>query len=704
MKKSLLYVLVVLLFITVGSPAAEAAEGRLAKKIAANEKKLGNASGKERIDIEVELLRLHQFRSISKTMQLGNGLLEELKTLEYPEAKGMVMYYLGEIFDRKGDNKKVREYREQAYNIFKSIRSKRGKALELFIRAKLDRGKEYYDTAMANFQAAATLFDEIGEFSLSIEALGEIGGIYMERGRFKTSRSFFLEGMKKIDKIEWEIHTPIFQLAIAMSYHMTNQHEKSLLNMEEALKTAKEDGNTYYTGMVLIYTGSAYTSLNQPQKALGYLKQAREILENFEWLSGTCECLLNIGDTHYIVKNYTEALSYYKKAMAAAKGSDHKGILKSIYRSHGNAYYRLKDFEQSLSYYQKYWRLNEELFNEAKNRQLEEIRIKYESEQQSKQIALLEKENEIRRITTNSLVIGLILVIIILLLLFKRFLYLFAFWKKQKYVGQYRLLDSLGSGGMGTVYRAHRIRDKSDAAAVKVLRDELAEDEINRERFKREGTIIDKLSHPNIVRIYERGEYKGKLFLAMELVDGMSLAEKIKSHGAFDLETAIPVMKQITAALAFIHEKKIVHRDLKPANILLAHDPKTNETTVKLLDFGLAIVHSHSRLTKSGELVGTINYIAPEQIIEDLYVPAGDIYALGMIFYEILSGHVLYTGNSIATIMEKILDSESITTEQLPGSLPAELKTLIAAMLSKDNRPRPTAEDVLEALNINKEK
>jgi serine/threonine-protein kinase len=166
---------------------------------------------------------------------------------------------------------------------------------------------------------------------------------------------------------------------------------------------------------------------------------------------------------------------------------------------------------------------------------------------------------------------------------------------------------------MGIIYNAHHIKNKSETYAIKVLREELSHHQDIIKRFKQEATIIDKLDHPNIVKIMERGQYKQKFFIAMELLKGKSLDEILAETGALDLPACLHIMIQITDALTLIHSKNIIHRDLKPSNIMLIKkdgDPHF----VKLLDFGVARMRYQTKLTKTGILLGTTSYLSPEQI------------------------------------------------------------------------------------------
>lgn len=299
--------------------------------------------------------------------------------------------------------------------------------------------------------------------------------------------------------------------------------------------------------------------------------------------------------------------------------------------------------------------------------------------------------------TRNVLIAGLILVFIFLVFMFKKYMYLFSFWKKQKHIGQYRLLEPIGSGGMGKVFKAHNIRDKTAVVAIKVLKEELFKVESNRTRFKHEGAIIDKLDHPNILKIFERGVYEETLYFVMEFIEGKTLEKKIDADGPMDLKEAIHIMIQLTDALALIHSRHIVHRDLKPANIMLTQK-NGDPNFVKLLDFGLSRMKYQTRVTESGFFVGTVNYLAPEQIIDFGYSPASDIYSLGIIFYEMLVGNTVFTGDSLATIVDRVLENTPPAPGKIRPGIPGELNRLVLKMISKQSTRRPSAQTVLDML------
>ncbi len=208
---------------------------------------------------------------------------------------------------------------------------------------------------------------------------------------------------------------------------------------------------------------------------------------------------------------------------------------------------------------------------------------------------------------------------------------------------------------------------------------------------------MDKLDHPNIVRTFERGEYRGKLFIAMEFLRGKTLARKITEEAQFPLTECLDIMEQVSGALAFIHDKNIIHRDMKPANIMMV-TRNNNPNFVKLLDFGVALMAAQTRLTRSGMLVGTIHYTAPEQITENLYSTASDVYSMGVTFYEMLAGKPAFPQEAITALVEKILDETPPEPVTLRRDIPEDLNRLLMSMLMKNPDTRPSAEHVLEIL------
>ena len=213
------------------------------------------------------------------------------------------------------------------------------------------------------------------------------------------------------------------------------------------------------------------------------------------------------------------------------------------------------------------------------------------------------------------------------------------------FAGRYRIVKQIGRGGMADVYLAKDLILDGEEVAVKVLRTNYQTDPIAVARFQREARAMADLDHPHIVRISDIGEEDGQQYLAMEYVAGLDLKRYIKEHYPLSNEEAVRIMGQILLAMRLAHTRGIVHRDLKPQNILL-----TPDGTAKVTDFGIAVAFAETSLTQTNSMLGSVHYLSPEQARGSKATVQSDIYAMGIIFYEMLTGHIPYDGDSAVTI------------------------------------------------------
>jgi len=263
-----------------------------------------------------------------------------------------------------------------------------------------------------------------------------------------------------------------------------------------------------------------------------------------------------------------------------------------------------------------------------------------------------------------------------------------------KKMGPYRLERTIGSGGMGTVFRGIDERT-GDKAAIKVLAAGMAQNEGLRERFQREIETLLQLRHPNIVRLFGFGEEEGELFYAMELVDGRSLAEIIVKESAIEWRRTVRYAREIAVGLRQAHDMGIIHRDIKPANILVTKSDK-----IKILDFGIARLFGSTQVTAAGGIVGTADYMAPEQAFGEGISPKADLYSLGAVMYAMLSRQPPFRGSTVTEILDKLRFSEPTPIDRLAKTIPNELSQLITQLLEKDpNRRIPTATAVCRRLD-----
>ncbi len=251
-----------------------------------------------------------------------------------------------------------------------------------------------------------------------------------------------------------------------------------------------------------------------------------------------------------------------------------------------------------------------------------------------------------------------------------------------KTVGNYKIIKELGRGGMGVVYKAHQI-SLDRMVAMKVLPQHLTSDAAFIKRFENEARAIASLNHPNIVQIYDIGHEGDVHYYTMEFIDGSSLDQIIYREGCLSVERACNVILQVARALHYAHQHGIIHRDIKPSNIIF---DKSNRA--KVADFGLALQERTTRLTVDGSIVGTPEYMSPEQAIAEPATVRSDIYSLGVVFYELLTGKVPFEGESALVILKKIESLEPTWPRSLKPEIPLEVEKVVQKMMAKKPRAR----------------
>jgi len=256
--------------------------------------------------------------------------------------------------------------------------------------------------------------------------------------------------------------------------------------------------------------------------------------------------------------------------------------------------------------------------------------------------------------------------------------------------GRYRILRKLGSGGMANVYLAED-EELGRRVAIKILNDKHANDESFVERFRREAKHAAGLSHPNIVSIYDRGEAEGTYYIAMEYLEGRSLKELISSRGPAPVATAIEHTRQILAALRVSHRTGVIHRDIKPHNVLV-----DGEGRLKVTDFGIAR-SGPSQMTEAGSIVGTAQYLSPEQAQGAPVGESSDLYSVGIVLYELLTGEVPFSGESPVEVAMKHLSRVPAPPSRLRPELPHDLDLIVMRALAKDPDERYRSADEMDA-------
>ena len=270
--------------------------------------------------------------------------------------------------------------------------------------------------------------------------------------------------------------------------------------------------------------------------------------------------------------------------------------------------------------------------------------------------------------------------------------------KGQKINDRYEIIKSIGEGGMANVYLGHdTILDRN--VAIKILRGDLANDEKFVRRFQREALSASSLAHPNIVEMYDVGEDDGTYYIVMEYVEGKTLKQLLKKRGTLTLSEAIDIMSQLTDGMAHAHDSYIIHRDLKPQNIMIKDDGQ-----IKITDFGIAMALNSTQLTQTNSVMGSVHYLPPEQASGKGSTIKSDIYSMGIIFYELLSGSLPFRGDNAVEIALKHMREPLPSLREDNPSIPQSIENIIKKATAKNPKNRYDSarsmhEDLLTALN-----
>jgi eukaryotic-like serine/threonine-protein kinase len=257
-------------------------------------------------------------------------------------------------------------------------------------------------------------------------------------------------------------------------------------------------------------------------------------------------------------------------------------------------------------------------------------------------------------------------------------------------VGKYQIQEVLGEGAMGVVYRAldpvlNRL------VAIKVMSESLAQDADLRERFLREARAAGSLQHPNVITIYDFGEVDGHPFIAMEFVEGVDVEHLLRTSVALSVESKLGIVIDVLQGLSYAHRHGVIHRDIKPANIRVDPDGKA-----RIMDFGIAHVAS-SNMTRTGVMLGTPNYMAPEQIVGNEITAQTDIFSAGVVLYELLTNTKPFQGDTLHTVLYKVLSETPPAIDKVLPGLPAGLNKIVMRALQKE--PKHRYESALEMAN-----
>ncbi|MBO5375931.1 MAG: Stk1 family PASTA domain-containing Ser/Thr kinase [Bacilli bacterium] len=263
--------------------------------------------------------------------------------------------------------------------------------------------------------------------------------------------------------------------------------------------------------------------------------------------------------------------------------------------------------------------------------------------------------------------------------------------KGQKINDRYEIVKSIGEGGMANVYLAYDII-LNRKVAIKVLRGDLANDEKFIRRFQREAIAASSLSHPNIVEMYDVGEDNGTYYIVMEYVEGRTLKQLLKKRGNLTTSEVIDIMLQLTDGIAHAHDSYIIHRDLKPQNIMIADDG-----AIKITDFGIAMALNSTQLTQTNSVMGSVHYLPPEQASGKGSTIKSDIYSMGIMFFELITGKLPFKGDNAVEIALKHMKDDIPSVRKINPNLPQSIENIVLKSTAKN--PKNRYNDVKEMYN-----
>lgn len=600
------------------------------------------------------------------------------------------------------DPRQAMELARRALEMARKENDRRSEARAQLILGQIYWHLNIYDKALDCGLKSMSISETIGEDRITADGLNLIGLVYDSLGDPDKSFQYHRQALqlrRDIGDREGEAKS---LNNLGLVYDRRGNDSQALEFHQKALDIFREIHHQLGISFSLANMGTVYEHREEYRRALDFYFESLKIRRSTGENWATAYTLDKIASLYMKLKQNQRALPYIREGLALARKIDAPDLLKNCYFNLAQYYRSRGDFRNALDHYQRYVIQKDKLFNTLNQKKITEMQVKHEIETKEKEIELLKKnrliqdlENKRRTILAYLLLLIILLILTLMGVLMKKYRHLLFFWKKKNFIGPYKLVDRIATGGMATIYRAQNVLEKSRGFfALKVIKDELSRDEKLKKRFKHEASMIDQLDHPGIVKIYERGEHEGQIYMVMELLAGETLSAFLKENQKIPYPTVINIMAQLCEVLEKIHQKDIVHRDLKPENIMIIPTSQ-NPFTVKLLDFGLARSQAMSRLTRSDRVLGTPLYASPEQISGLKITPKSDVFSLGIILYEMLAGENPFGGReSVLQTLKGILMDEVDSLIPRHPRVPPQLNSLVIRMLNKEPDQRPDMVEV----------
>ena len=596
------------------------------------------------------------------------------------------------------------EFSEEAGQIARRLSYTAGEAYHLFYMGTAYWLTTRLEQALATLLEADATFREFDDPSGSAKARFMIGAVYRSLGDYDQA---FLEGLEPVEYFEahhdavWEARA---RLSLAMTCHEIGDFESALKHNERILLLRQDSDEQWIVGRALAGIGAAHDRMGEHREALRYHLRSLKICESAGYRMGEAKALHELGHSHQRLGDREKALEFYSRSLVIREEIDHREAQCTSLISLGQLCVE-EDSEKALSFLRRALDVAEEVGAKPRIYQAH-LALSYAYEVRGEVTTALEHYKTFHRVRAEVAAFTS-------KMRTKNLKTLFEVEKKEREaeiarlkesleegvsLGSYRLIEKLGSGGMGEVWLGqHRLLARP--AAVKVIRrrdgDAPANEELV-ERFRREAEVTSSLRSPHTVQLFDFGiSDSGSFHYVMELLDGMDVRQMVERLGPLEPERLIWLLRQACRSLAEAHENGLVHRDIKPANLFVAHLGGEFDF-LKVLDFGTvktAPGEDDAQLTIQGNLVGTPAFTAPEWVTgEGPMDGRADLYSLGCTAFWALTGMPVFAAKTpTATLMEHVRSSPPRVSQRSEYRIPEALENTIMQCLEKHPESRPAS-------------
>lgn len=537
-----------------------------------------------------------------------------------------------------------------------------------------------YDESLSSFLKAIRIYEKLDMPSQLSALYGEMG-YQMKRRDIEKSRFYMKKGISIAEAHKLSERLSGLYDNYGVVLQMSHVQDSALFFYNKALSIKKSLNDTHGIPFTLNHLASVYTEKKEFVKAKEYLQQSDRYRAKEIGGYGRIVNLLVWGDLFLAMGQLDSAATNFSKATTMPGAWEHPQMMSYSYRNMAKIYEQLKNYRQAYFNQINYTTFKDSVLNLKSNARIAKLEIEYETEKKDRQLAQNQLKIESRNQQLFFLIIGIGLVLtfgIFWIIKNRRSILVL----RKRRISHYRLLELLGSGGMGEVFKALDL-NTSQEIALKLHSPHLHKDGLSRQRMITEGQTMKALRHTNIVQIFEYGETRDQSYIAMEYLPGGTLLNFIEKNHPIKIDFALELTQQICSGLEYIHKQGIIHRDLTSGNILLDENG-----AARITDFGLARTPLVNTMTTLGTAMGTLGFIAPEQITGVDISAQTDIFSLGVVLYNLFTNKMPFYGENEMALIHAIFNTEPIPPTHFNSTIPVELEAVILRCLSKNKDAR----------------